>query len=204
MCGRYYVEDNIPIEQLAEIIAEVNRKIKDQPVKTSGTVSPTDKALVMAANGIDIMQWGLSGFDGKKVIINSRSEGILEKPMFAKAVRETRCLIPASYYFEWELVGTKKVKNQIKPRGENVLYMAGIYRVEREKPLPVFSIITRDAAPTIKHIHDRMPVILAPDAQREWLSPRADIAAVLKAGLSNMEFKLDAPTQQLNMFSLLQ
>ena len=64
--------------------------------------------------------------------------------------------------------------------------MAGIYRYEREKQLPVFVILTRDASPGIRFIHDRMPVILPPDARDAWVSDSADITGIIAAAMDDI------------------
>ena len=53
--------------------------------------------------------------------------------------------------------------------------MAGIYRFEPNRSLPVFSILTKEAAPDLQHIHNRMPVIIPRAHCDEWLSPNADV-----------------------------
>ena len=115
----------------------------------------------------------------KGVVINSRSEGLLESKMFRKPALESRCLVPASHYFEWEGEGKSKNKQRIKVSGKKMMYMAGIFRREQGEPHPVFSIITRDAAQQIRHIHDRMPVILNEAAAKQWLTHGADVEDVL-------------------------
>lgn len=201
MCGRFYVEkDDISNEELAEAIEQIQRKIKDQglktqDIKTSGEIYPTNIVPVKTAKGLDMMRWGFAKWDGAGVVINARSEGILDKPMFAKATRECRCLIPASWYFEWQTQGALKIKHRIRPGGREPIYMAAVYRTEKNQPLPVFSIVTREAAPGIQHIHDRMPVILPVDAQRAWIAPNAPIDAVLASALTDMVAVPDEPVQ---------
>lgn len=174
MCGRFYVDKEIPVEELKHIIDEVNRKLQSKPEYEQlkmplGEIFPTNIVPVIAPNKEHIatpypMQWGFSKFDGKGQIINARSESALEKPMFRKPMLERRCLIPATNYFEWEKQGTKKIKHALRDPISQIIYMAGIYRYEADKPLPVFVILTRDAVPGIRYIHDRMPVILPKDA----------------------------------------
>lgn len=151
-----------------------------------GEIFPTNIVPVLAPNKQRIataypMQWGFSKFDGKGQIINARSESALEKPMFRKPTLERRCLIPASNYFEWQTLGSKKVKHALRDPMSQMIYMAGIYRYEADKPLPVFVILTRDAAPSISNIHDRMPVILPKEARDAWVSDSTDITSILSA-----------------------
>jgi len=116
MCGRYYVDDEEPA------LRDIVEKLRDAHVKT-GEVFPTDVAAVMAANGdFAAMRWGFPRFDGKGVIINARGETAAEKPMFRRPMLEGRCLIPASWYFEWEKRGREKIKYALAAPEERALF----------------------------------------------------------------------------------
>ncbi len=174
MCGRYYLADfeEEDIREYIEILEALNKRIKKPSysvnMKTSGEVFPTDTVPVIANNkGKDIrafaMEWGYSLTNGNR-IINARSETASQKPMFRDGMMRRRCIVPASYYFEWEKQQGIKIKHAIHPAGNNAMFMAGIYRMEQNKP--VFCILTRSIAPDIAFIHDRMPVILDSNAQK--------------------------------------
>ena len=69
----------------------------------TGEIYPTNNVPVLVPDGgIMVMRWGFSRFDGKGVIINARSETAASKPIFARPMVVGRCLVPASWYFEWE------------------------------------------------------------------------------------------------------
>lgn len=194
MCGRYYIEDDDVQEELLKIIEEVQRRTSasENPValKAHGEIFPTDTVPVIA-NNRDMrptpfaMQWGYTMSDGKR-IINARSETALEKPLFKDGMLQRRCLIPASGYYEWEKRDGKKIKYAIQPEGARMLYMAGIYRIE--KGLPVFSILTRAVAPGIAFIHDRMPVIFAEAARKNWLDVHNPADEIIREALLDMSF----------------
>ena len=192
MCGRYYIdtaEDNVELEK---IIEEVNRRTGGEGVKTTGEVFPTDTVPVLASDideltAVFAMKWGYS-LPGGQVVINARSESAAEKPLFQNSLRRRRCVVPASHYFEWEKRGTEKVKYAIGLENDPVLYMAGIYRVEGGQP--VFSILTRAPADAIRHIHDRMPVILPAGAVDDWLTPRYAAQDVLRQARLDVAFSL--------------
>ncbi len=165
MCGRYYI--SIEESELREILKEVQSKV-DAAVRT-GEIFPTNIVPVIPAGGVpQAMKWGFLKFDGKGHIINARSESAAEKSMFRKPLHEGRCLIPASNYFEWMTVDGKKQKYAISS-GSTPLYMAGLYRYEKGNDFPAMVILTRDAAPDIAFIHDRMPVIIPIEQQLSWL-----------------------------------
>ena len=196
MCGRYWIETDYTSVQLKEIIATLNRRQAESETPKSiktGEVFPRDIVPVVANSRSlkktpFLMQWGFSGFGReKRPIINARSETAMERPMFREPLLERRCLIPASHYFEWQTQGRTKIKHAIRTI-EPMIFMAGIYRFEKDKPLPVFSILTRSAAPEIEHIHDRMPVILPSSLCDEWLKPDADVQKLIASADNRVEY----------------
>jgi putative SOS response-associated peptidase YedK len=117
------------------------------------------------------MRWGFTAFDGKP-LINARSETALAKPTFAASMRERRCLILASGYYEWQRVGSKRV--QYRFFSAKPLLLAGCYHTEKDAALPSFVILTRDAAPAFAQIHERMPVVIPHQRASEWLTTSPD------------------------------
>ena len=191
MCGRYYIETEDSTLELMAIIDEVNRKSKAGPVKT-GEVFPTDVVPVIANSKAQRqagfpMRWGYSMGDDRRPIINARSETAATKPMFKDGMLQRRCVVPASHYFEWEQRDGKKIKHAIRQAGSEMLYMAGIYRIEHGVT-PVFTILTRAAADGIAFIHDRMPVILPTGAVDDWLNIRFDANEVIRAAVQDVEY----------------
>ncbi len=194
MCGRFYIEKDDPTEELVKIIAEIERKLKDDPdglhIK-QGEIFPTDIVPAISNSKMHTvepfaMKWGFSKFGGSGVIINARSETAMEKSMFRQPMMERRCLIPASNYFEWQTISSKKVKHAIRDPQSPLLYLAGCYRWEKDSKLPLFVILTRDAAPGIAHIHSRMPVILSREGREAWLSDTADITGILNSAMGEL------------------
>lgn len=189
MCGRFYVPEDASIQMIRAIVERLeHRNVK---VKT-GDVFPGDMAAVVASNRQMqsqpfAMEWGYHLPDGKR-IINARSETVSQKTMFADGIRQRRCLIPAQHYYEWERAGNQKVKYAIEPKGADGFFLAGIYRMEAGKP--VFTILTRDAAEGIAFIHERMPVILRNSAAADWLNPQYHGDDILKAAMTQMQFKI--------------
>lgn len=191
MCGRYYVADEELTLELREVIAEANRRVAGDSLKTSGEFFPGDCATVIANSrsmrpGAFPMTWGFDLGNGKTVI-NARSETAAQKPMFADGMRQRRCVIPATGYYEWENRGSEKVKYAIRPRDAACTYMAGIYRFEEKGAS--FVILTRTPADSIAFIHDRMPVLLGKDAISEWLNPQRNAEEVLQLAVCNVRFE---------------
>ena len=191
MCRWYSIEDNGDAEELRQIIDEIQHKAPERAAALkTGVIAPSDTVPVVANNRQLIpapfaMKWGYTLPDGK-LIVNARSETASEKPLFRDGMLNRRCLVPASHYFEWEKRGKDRVKYAIRPAGQQVFYMAGVYRIENGRP--VFAILTREPAEPIAFIHDRMPVILPNAAKADWLNVRMSGGDALRAALTDMTF----------------
>ena len=189
MCGRYHIEPADNSDELSRIIDILQRK-EGISIKI-GEVRPTDVAPIIANNRSMAatpfaMRWGYLG-QGGQPIINARSETAAIKPMFCEGMKQCRCLVPASHYFEWERHGSSKTKYAIKPVGYETMYMAGLYR--READQFAFTILTRGPAESIAFIHDRMPVMLPQSACKYWLNIRYDAEDVIRAAITNIHYE---------------
>lgn len=189
MCGRYYIEiDEKELREIAHVVEEKMRDYPDQMTfKTSGEIFPTDVVPVQIGAGeYQLMKWGFSGFN-KSVVINAKSETALQKPMFRESMLERRCLIPASGYYEWQKIGSKKIKYQFYDPN-SPLYLAGCWHQEEGNPFHTFVILTRPAIKTFEEIHDRMPVIIPQNHMRAWLydSPEAIADAVMELSFAKV------------------
>jgi len=198
MCGRYYIPEEDAAAELMEIIDQINRKHNAGPVIKTGVIAPTDTAPVLANNrSLNVtpfaMKWGYTMSNGM-LVFNARSEEAAEKPLFRDGMAQRRCLVPAAHYYEWEKIGKQKVKYAIKPTDSEILYMAGIYRIENGTP--VFSILTREPANSISFIHDRMPVILPREMMNDWLNPRFNANEVLQSAVLDISYNLAGPKQE--------
>jgi putative SOS response-associated peptidase YedK len=107
MCSRYWVDESPELRPIVEEMNRsplVNRWLRTQAVKRSGEIRPTDVAPVIAPDrqgkrAVFPMRWG---FTGKTLMINARVETAAEKPTFRESWQRRRCVIPASWYYEWE------------------------------------------------------------------------------------------------------
>lgn len=192
MCGRYFIRDDLTLEELVALIDEANRRIRSHllpaGIKTAGEIFPQDRVPVLTRDGARFMKWGAKRRDGG-VLINSRSERLLERGLLPSS----RCLVPASFYYEWENRGLQKLRYRLSPKGQDLFYMAGLFSSGEGEEYPAFSIVTREAAPDIRFIHDRMPVIVDRAKMREWLC--ADGPASLQTAPPPMLYTPDGPMQ---------
>ena len=194
MCYRYFMEESPELRPFVEAArhSALERRMVSQlgrPLITSGEVRPTEIAVVSAPNrhgqkAVFPMVWGFSGHSA--MLFNARVETAGVKPSFRESWERRRCIVPASWYFEWEHFqspdGKKKTGDRysIRPKDEKITLLAGLYRMEEKDGMlfPHFTILTRDAAKEILFIHDRMPVILNTQDAAAWLDPQTDPATV--------------------------
>ncbi|QKG80035.1 SOS response-associated peptidase [Tenuifilum thalassicum] len=131
------------------------------------------------------MTWGLiphwikSSYEAQSIkskTLNARFESILEKPSFKHSAKNNRCIIPATGFFEWQHIGSKKIPWFIAPQKGEIMQLAGIYSTwtnhETGENTDTFSIITVPANPLLEKIHNtkkRMPAILKPELAKAWL-----------------------------------
>ena len=199
MCTRFYVEPDT--EEIREIIAEVQRsQLSDKFIRagnailTSGEIRPTNVVPVIAPsrNGRKNafpMKWGFQ-IPGRSLLVNARVETAAEKPTFKESWEKRRCIIPASWYYEWEHLtgnnGQKKVgdKYMIQPRGSSMTWLAGLYRLE--EGLPVFTVLTKEPTAELRRIHDRMPLILPKDLIDDWINPHTNPKDILRYSITDM------------------
>lgn len=195
MCGRYYLENTIEMVPFIEkmMSSPLVRKWNDtSAVIAVGEMHPTDVVPVIASNragnqSVFPMKWG---YNGKTLLINARVETAHQKPTFKDDWKSHRCIVPASYYYEWEHLKANDGKTKtgdkyaIQPKGATLTWMCGLYRFEDE--MPHFVILTREAADPIRFIHDRMPLIMPEDKINDWIKPDADPGTLLDCALSDM------------------
>ena len=179
MCGRYTL--GVPPSRIAEIF-----DLLDVPELTPRfNIAPTQLAPVVrmreSRRVLELRRWGLVPFWAKDPaignrLINARSESVEEKPSFRAAFRKHRCLVPADGFYEWKPAGRRKQPFWIHRRDGLPFAMAGLcerWHADLEDEIRSFTILTTDANPLLRPIHDRMPVILAREAWAEWLDPDA-------------------------------
>lgn len=129
-------------------------------------------------------------------LINARAESVHEKPSFRDAFRRRRCLIPADGFYEWRAGPGGKEPFWIHRPDRSIFTFAGLWEEgsldsvgaphategtpgdagdrageEAEGPSPTgtFTILTMGASPALRHLHDRMPVVIPPDGRDAWL-----------------------------------
>ena len=198
MCCRYWAEESPELRPIVEQMNQsplVSRWQRISAIKTHGEISPTDVVPVIASNksgnrSVFPMKWG---FSGKSLLMNARSETAATKPMFKDAWASHRCIVPASYYFEWEhLVRndgkvTTGDKYMLQPKGSTITWLCGLYRIENG--LPVFVVLTREPSDNIRFIHNRMPLIMPDQLVNQWIRPDVKPEDLVESAVTDLVFE---------------
>ncbi len=182
MCGRYTLANPNPRRLRLRFGITEEAEIGEEP---RFNIAPTDPVLAVRERAdereIGRLRWGL--VPGKwatekkgRPLINARAESIVTQPAFAESFRERRCLIPADGFYEWRRDENGKVPIWMHLPGDELFAFAGVwasYEPRGGEPVVSCAIVTTQPNDTVRPIHDRMPVILAPEAEAGWLSSDA-------------------------------
>ncbi len=187
MCGRMAI--TLPYDAMAQIFGAT--PANDLPDVPNYNVCPTVQVHSVTSDGdsrrLRPMRWGFiphwykTPTDGS-LLINARAETVAEKPAFRAAVRERRCLIPASGFYEWTVdEDGNKLPWFIHRKDGDPLAFAGLWQGwEREgESFVTCAVVTTGATGRMRDIHSRMPVVLEPGDWPLWLGEAGHGAAVL-------------------------
>ena len=195
MCGRYTLHTNR--QQLAEAIAlalpeEYAPDYNIGPGREALSLANRDRSEPIAS----MMHWGLR--TPQNLTINARIETADTKPRFRESWHAHRCLLPANGFYEWYKDGITKQPYYIYPESNTPVFFAGLWFPSADgERVPAFVILTMEAQSSIKAIHDRMPVILKPEARTDWLSGQLDKRAVQALG-SRIRLDKHAVSRRVN------
>lgn len=119
-----------------------------------------------------IPHWAKDPSIGQK-LANARGEGLEDKPAFRDAFRQARCLVPASGYYEWQSTGRMKQPWYLQPRDAPLFALAALGAVWQgpHETWHTVALITTAPNGLAARIHDRMPLIIAPEDYGAWLEP---------------------------------
>ncbi len=108
-------------------------------------------------------------------LIIARGESVNEKPAFRNAMRRRRCLFPADGFYEWKNEGGRRRPYCVRPKTGEPIAFAGLWETwmgPNGEEMETAAIVTTAANPELASLHERMPVIVPPDAFDLWLDCR--------------------------------
>src|SRR4051812_36496469 len=206
MCGRVKLEGDV---SQIKIAFRVPAEYPTPNFAPSWNVAPTDNLPIVryypraGHRTLDLMRWGLIPYWAKDIkigfsTINAMAETVDTKPVFREAFKQRRCLVPVEAFYEWKKVGPKeKQPYAIGLAGGNLMALAGLWETWRssaQETVRSFTIITTTPNELCAQVHNRMPVILSPDAWPMWLGEEQVDDAPLKALLGPY------PAEQMTMW----
>ena len=167
-------------------------------IAPSWNVAPTDPLPVVRCDPkdyqrtLEVMRWGLVPFWAKDIKvgfanINAKAEGIETRPAFREAFRQRRCLVPVDNFFEWKKIAAGKQPYAIALADRKLMALAGLWESWRSpagERVRSFAIVTTQPNQLCAELHNRMPVILAPEAWPAWLGEEPAGEAQLKSFLA--------------------
>jgi putative SOS response-associated peptidase YedK len=178
MCGRYDLSENP-----AAIGAHFGVPFVPE-FAPSHDVRPTELAPIIRINHLSqkkestMARWGLVPSWAKDLqfgtrCINARIETLGSVPAFRAAFRNRRCLVPANAFYEWSGPAGRRTRWRVWRQDQPLFALAGLWErwidPASDRAVETYTIVTTAADETIAPLHDRMPVIVAPDRYADWL-----------------------------------
>ncbi|UWU70994.1 SOS response-associated peptidase [Bradyrhizobium sp. NC92] len=180
MCGRFVITSApAALRQLFGYVEQPN-------FPPRYNVAPTQPIpVVLVENGarrFRLMRWGLlpswvKDPRGFTLLINARSETVLEKPAFKNAIRRRRGLIPADGYYEWKTEAGRRQPFFIHRADGAPLGFAALFETwvgPNGEELDTVAIVTAAAGEDLAALHDRVPVTISPRDFERWLDIKGD------------------------------
>lgn len=190
-------------EMLNDMVAEFGLKgLPNRELPFDWNIKPTQDVYIVKNDSLEIASWGLiapwskskaEALKSQSAAINARSETVHEKPTFKNAFRRSRCLVPASGYYEWATeLGKYKPRQPvyISRNDGKMLAFAGIHdrwvSPEGEVHHSV-AIITREAVGELATVHSRMPMFLPKQRWEAWMDPGLQDVDKVRALFENFQ-----------------
>jgi putative SOS response-associated peptidase YedK len=182
MCGRF--TNRLTWREIVALYRLTVPATPERNLPARYNICPTDTidAVVQREEKRELvpMRWGLIPSWWTKTAkempstFNARAETVAEKPIFRDALKRSRCLIPASGYYEWLKTPTGKQPYYYTARDGSPLTFAGVWDEWKSaggtgEPLKSCTMIVTNANDLTRRVHDRMPVLLQPKDFDRWL-----------------------------------
>jgi putative SOS response-associated peptidase YedK len=175
MCGRFVLRCSVD-----EVKSEFDIGEIQWAFEPSYNIAPGQEVAAVVDGGgkrLVKMRWGLIPAWAKDPaigdrMINARAETLTQKPSFARPLKDRRCLIVASGFYEWRVREGKKFPVYVRLRTDRPFGFAGLYdrwRSPENETVVTCTIITTSPNELLVPIHNRMPVIVDREDRDRWL-----------------------------------
>jgi putative SOS response-associated peptidase YedK len=187
MCGRYVITS--PPDAIRALFGYDERPNFPPRYNVAPTQPIPTVRLADGKRTFVLMRWGFipAWVDDPKtlsLLINARGESVLDKPAFRNAMRRRRCLLPADGFYDWR-AGEPKRPYFVRAKSGAPLAFAGLWETwtgPNGEEVDTAAIVTTRSTRALAAIHERMPVIVAPEAFALWLDC-AEVDATTAAAL---------------------
>jgi putative SOS response-associated peptidase YedK len=209
MCGRYAsmrdTADQVQLTGAADETGPEQDDDRPDPVQ-SANVAPTDRVRVLLAPDrkrvLRRHVWGLippwsKSREGAARMINARVETVVDKPAYRRAVRTSRCLLPADAWYEWQVGEQGRVPHLVKRADGRPLWLAGLWSrwhpPDGGPPIASASVLTGPAPSELTWLHERAPLVVPDPFMDEWLAsdgedPRGVLDTLTSVGYPPLEW----------------
>lgn len=177
MCGRYSLET--PLHELADLFGatlsldETGPRFNIAPTQTVAALREPERGREIVG-----LRWGLvpsrtEDPSGLPLMINARAESLDRRASFRGLVSDHRCAVLADGFYEWRTEHGVRQPYYVRRADRRPLAFAALWdrRTDPTGALESCAIVTADANDLLRPLHDRMPVILDPEALDRWLDP---------------------------------
>jgi putative SOS response-associated peptidase YedK len=177
MCGRFTI--NLTYNELEDYVRETYHIEEMKKFNVPNyNVAPGTEIISILNDGmkfrIGTLKWGFIPSFSKDTsfqLINIKAESLFTKSMFKDAALHKRCVVLADSFYEWD---SEKQPFRILVDNQRIFKMAAIwstFTTQSGEKVHTVGIITKEANPFMKEIHERMPVILNDKDEGNWLNP---------------------------------
>jgi len=181
MCGRASITKTE--KQVEDRFGAVFVKNTDgsSPYSTNTNICPSQTIAVItnsSPQSIMMYRWGLIPPWAPDINIgfktfNARKETLLDRPAFKTAIHTSRCLVLMDGFYEWTLHNGKKLPFRISTDDHSLFAVAGLWAVWQHPSdgtlIHSCTVITQEPNTFMSSIHDRMPAILSPSQEQQWI-----------------------------------
>jgi putative SOS response-associated peptidase YedK len=177
MCGRYaFFSPSEAVKRVFQLegVPDLEPRYNVAPTQMVAAVRAGDEG----RRAFALLHWGLVPRWAKERaignrMINARAESVAEKPAFRDAFRKRRCLVLADGWYEWQAAPGGKKPWYVRTKDARPLAFAGLWERWKDPAdgamLESCTIVTTDAAESIRKLHERMPVVLAEADWDRWI-----------------------------------
>lgn len=172
MCNRM---TQAQLDRIKEFARQAFEAALEELLQAAFNAAPTELLpVVIERDGAfkgEMMQWGVKPGPDGPFVTNARDDSLLQKRMFKQSAQKRRCAILADGFYEWQTIGRAKVPHYFFLKDRDPFAFAGLYEPPVEPGGPNrCMVVTTTPNAILEPFHNRMPVILAPEVRKPWLT----------------------------------